>query len=114
MLAPFLGVNRIHELLGKDILDDLNLLPLLDELSGFSSVKPFECVGTITEVKAALNEIAKIERRIPLLVERYLEKDEQSHIDLFGKHLRQFDGEHNVPAELFQQLKETLNDHTGY
>ncbi len=114
MLAPFLGVERVHELIGRAILDDLALEPLLDELSGFSTVKPFECVGTVTEVKAALCEIAKVEKNPPALIQRYLDKEGQFQDDQFGMHLKHFDSENNVPKELFQQLKETLNDHTGY
>ncbi|MEI6900186.1 MAG: hypothetical protein WCL00_09925, partial [Bacteroidota bacterium] len=54
ILSPFLEGERLKMIFGKDLLDDPNLVSLLDELTGISATKPFDCVGTIDEVNAAL------------------------------------------------------------
>lgn len=59
VLAPFIGAARVAELWGTDILNDEELLPELDELLGNTGCKPFECVGTIDEVKLALKLLAE-------------------------------------------------------
>lgn len=54
MLAPFLGPRQLVEIFGDDLFSDRELKGLLDQLTGLSDSKPFDCVGTITEVNAAL------------------------------------------------------------
>jgi hypothetical protein len=54
MMAPFLNRAQAKEIFGGDILDNLENLPLAGELAGFTDAKPWECVGTIDEVSAAL------------------------------------------------------------
>jgi hypothetical protein len=39
---------------------DASLQPILEELNGTAAVKPFECVGTVEEVRACLNATAKV------------------------------------------------------
>ena len=53
-LYPFMGKKRTVAIFKKDLLEDRKLKPLLDELTGKRKFKPFECVGTIEESKAAL------------------------------------------------------------
>ena len=45
---------------GKDLMADTSLQPILEELNGTAAVKPFECVGTVEEVRACLNATAKV------------------------------------------------------
>jgi len=54
ILSPFIKEGRLEEIFGKNLLKDPGLIPVLDQLAGFADTKPFECVGTIDEVKAAL------------------------------------------------------------
>jgi hypothetical protein len=57
ILAPFVGKENIRKIFGEDILNKAELVNYLEELSGFSVQKPFECVGTIGEVNRALTAI---------------------------------------------------------
>ena len=41
---------------GKDLMADESLRPILEELNGTAAVKPFECVGTVEEVRACLKD----------------------------------------------------------
>jgi hypothetical protein len=54
MLAPFVDRARLNRIFGADMLGRAELLPLLERLVGIGDVKPFECVGTVAEVQAAV------------------------------------------------------------
>ena len=54
-LYPFAGKKLTVNIFKKNLLQDASLKPLLGELTGKSKFKPFECVGTIGESKAALS-----------------------------------------------------------
>ncbi|MFH1297379.1 MAG: hypothetical protein ABIJ04_08925 [Bacteroidota bacterium] len=56
MMSAFLKPEQLMEIFRKNILDDISLKPLFDQLIGITPEKPFECVGTISEVNAALVE----------------------------------------------------------
>ena len=53
-LSPFLDEQELKSIFGQNLLKSKNLAPVLDELIGKKKFKPFECVGTIEESKAAL------------------------------------------------------------
>ncbi|MFA9288865.1 MAG: hypothetical protein ACEQSA_03230 [Weeksellaceae bacterium] len=53
MLAAFLSKDELISLFGKNLFADDELLPMYQELLGIEGFKPFECVGTPDEVKAA-------------------------------------------------------------
>ena len=65
ILSPFLSREKLTAIFGKDLMADESLQPILEELNGTAAVKPFECVGTVEEVRACLNATAKV----PELVE---------------------------------------------
>ncbi|MDO8648260.1 MAG: endonuclease domain-containing protein [Candidatus Peregrinibacteria bacterium] len=54
LLAAFLPMKDVARTFGKNLFDDASLLPLYKELLGLEGFKPFECVGTSDETKAAL------------------------------------------------------------
>lgn len=54
--AIFAAWNKpkvLKKIFGKNLFDDKNLLPLFQELWGEKNFKPFDCVGTPEEVRAA-------------------------------------------------------------
>lgn len=59
MLSPYIERKRLAELFGKDLLADEKLIPILRELLGLEETKPFECVGTIWEVRLAMAKTAE-------------------------------------------------------
>jgi len=59
MLAPFLGKKELRNIFGKNLLADPSLVPLYGDLLGFGNMKPFDCVGTFDESRAALYLLAK-------------------------------------------------------
>ncbi len=54
ILSPFLSREKLVAIFGKDLMADTSLQPILEELNGTAAVKPFECVGTVEEVRACL------------------------------------------------------------
>ena len=55
ILSPFLSREKLTEIFGKDLMADMALKPIFEELNGTSAVKPFECVGTVKEVRACVD-----------------------------------------------------------
>ena len=56
ILSPFLSREKLTSIFGKDLMADTSLQPILEELNGTAAVKPFECVGTVEEVRACLKD----------------------------------------------------------
>ncbi len=67
ILAPFMGIKKCSRLFGKNLLDDLSLKTFLNQLCGVVEVKPFECVGTRSEVNWALQRLAPFAQENRLL-----------------------------------------------
>jgi hypothetical protein len=60
------------DIFGKNLFEDVNLIPLFEELIGVRNFKPFECVGTPEEVKEALGKIIeKGEFNASLIIKHY-------------------------------------------
>ena len=54
ILSPFIAPERLAQMFGKPMLDDETLRHEFDQLTGHEATKPFECVGTVSEVNDAL------------------------------------------------------------
>ncbi|MHC1775743.1 MAG: hypothetical protein AB9834_10055 [Lentimicrobium sp.] len=66
MLSAFLGMESADRIIGAAMLDDPAIEHTLDELTGYSEIKPFDCVGTTLEVKQALQMILDQQKNKPL------------------------------------------------
>ncbi len=53
MLAAFIPRRKMVEMFGEDILLRNDLVPMYRDLTGYGTMKPFECVGEFEEVIAA-------------------------------------------------------------
>lgn len=75
ILSPFISSEELCRIFGRDMLNDPNMLSYFIELIGRSEHKPFECVGSIDEVKLAVSlAIRKIEEKaeeLPLLFKEF-------------------------------------------
>lgn len=54
LLSAFLSKKELLEIFGKNLYADEKLLPLFLDILGFGKMKPFDCVGTFDESRAAL------------------------------------------------------------
>ena len=57
MLAPYINPNELENIFGGDIFSNMELKNTLDELLGLKMSKPFECIGTVDEVRAVVNQL---------------------------------------------------------
>jgi UDP-N-acetyl-alpha-D-muramoyl-L-alanyl-L-glutamate epimerase len=54
LLSAFLTEKDLLRVFGRNLFDDKNLVPLFGDVLGFGDMKPFDCVGTFEEARAAL------------------------------------------------------------
>ena len=90
ILSPFLSREKLTSIFGKDLMDDDSLQPILKELNGTVSVKPFECVGTVEEVQACDAAV----------------KGNRNQVDEI---LHRFNDDHFLPEKFEQLLKSHLH-----
>ncbi len=106
-LAAYIDRSKLINIFGQNLFAKPELLPLFQELWGERKFKPFDCVGTPTEVKAALLlSGAKKEWQTDYIV-KYFKKNIGSKIKNPGKlisdALKNKD-EHNIPADFRSTL----------
>lgn len=111
VLSPFLDKKTLIKIFDKELLSDKNLTDTLHELSGISDVKPFECVGTITEVRSTIKNLIlhtdfKAENNILDSVKGLIGNDEVTISELVAS----FNDKHNVPESFLHILKKAIND----
>lgn len=105
ILSPFLSQEKLVSIFGKDLMADESLQPIFEELNGTAPVKPFECVGTVEEVRACM-KVAGISTgsmtagfvKVPELVEE----------PTVEEILNRFNTQHFLPAQFEQILKSRL------
>jgi hypothetical protein len=114
ILAPFIGSDRLEIIFGRNMLNDVDLIPVLNELTGISQTKPFDCIGTIDEVNAALvNLIRKLQDdELPILLCHY--KSSEAYLQYqnfdFKSLLNAFNPDHFLPKEYENLLRSFLHD----
>ena len=78
ILAPFMGIERLTELFGKNLLEDAELSHIFWQFTGAADEKPFDCIGTIDEVNMALCESIRLQqgKELPFLLQNYMNSKE--------------------------------------
>ncbi|MBW6497201.1 MAG: hypothetical protein K0B09_02305 [Bacteroidales bacterium] len=111
ILAPFIKEEKMAAIFGENLFEKVSLAPILDQLTGVAEIKPFECVGTLDEVNAALQEAIrqKKERKLPPLLQHY--KNQQSAIpgqNNFDEFLNDFHEPHALQPRFKTLLQESI------
>jgi hypothetical protein len=113
ILSPYLGEERLTQIFGKDLFYDSSLTPYLRQLTGIDSVKPFECVGTIDEVNASLQQTIAINPsdNLSSLLQYYHQSSlyQPIHQLQFAALLEEFIPEHNLEPQFEQIIKTALS-----
>ena len=105
-LSPFLKRSELTAIFGKDLLKDNDLRHTLDQLDGSVEVKPFECVGTVGEVRACVNKILQTDDN---LRDTILDGVAQTDDMTVEKYVAQFDEGNNLPPLFKNIMKEALD-----
>ena len=75
ILSPFIELDKLTQIFQKNMLEDDKMLEEFKELLGYSSNKPFECVGTYEEVRYACTKTIKRmlnkNEKLPYLLQFY-------------------------------------------
>lgn len=111
---PFLG-EKITKIFGKNILDEEKFVEMGKSLIGAQgSLKPFDCVGTHDEVKAAVYlGIKKAGQKVPLVLQKLtqaISQTDQEMETLAGQILTSWNQENNLPPLYEQLLKQELKN----
>lgn len=110
ILSPFVGIERLTELFGEELLSRSDLSGVFDGLVGLSPVKPFECVGTVEEVRLALAMTAKSLREenkpLPKLLEHFSNSFDIDELCSDKSLLTDFNYENNIPQKFLPGVKE--------
>ncbi len=109
ILSPFIPEIEMVHIFGKNLFELPQMLIYLKELTGIDEVKPFECVGTIDEVNAALHMfIAKQKhQKLPLLIDYYSNTSNYKQGDkiLADKLLNEFNNDHFLEPKFLEIIK---------
>lgn len=106
ILSPFLSKEKLHDIFGQDLLEKESMDKYLRELAGIDENKPFECVGTRSEVLACLKNLAQKQEK-SLLVGRYQEFILENGTDIAAL-LSEWCDDHDVPEEFLPYVREAL------
>ncbi len=110
MLAPFIKKEKMVEIFGENLLDKISLIPLMKQLSGLASEKPFECVGTIDEVNSALSDLwyGKKEEELPVLLQHHREYTGGIRFMGVDQQMNYWDAFNSLSEYFSDMLKESL------
>ena len=112
ILSPFIPMIELVHIFGKNLYELPQMLGYLKELSGIDEVKPFECVGTIDEVNAALQLYISRHKheKLPLLIDYYSNTTNfsQDEARLADKILNEFNNDHFLKPKFLEIIKQKL------
>lgn len=75
ILSTFLSKEKLTAIFGKDLMADASLQPIFEELNGTAAVKPFECVGTVEEVRACMEAVGGNRDGVNEILRRFNEEN---------------------------------------
>lgn len=108
ILSPFLYKEKLINIFEQDLFDRDDLLKTFIELCGYGETKPFECVGTYSEIRFSITKVIKdLEKEgkeLPYLLKYYKENFELSNDEL----LTYYNENNNLPEDFETILKERL------
>jgi hypothetical protein len=103
-LAPFMSPQQLQAIQGADLLDDETQLTGFRKLCGLADHKPFECVGSVAESRAAMKNLAMSplwqSKKIVSAFSEYPEIKCCEELDLAPD----LEAEHCIPGELMARL----------
>lgn len=112
ILSPFLSVNEISEIIGKNMFEDKEMLETFKKLIGLVNEKPFECVGSREEVNfavsAAVNRLLSSDEKLPFLFDFYKNTDLFTEYSSRKNPLYEYYNEKNNLPEEFDKIMRNI------
>lgn len=112
ILSPFVGREDLVAAIGRDMLADASLAGLFDGLTGLSAQKPFECVGTVNEVRAActlaVRRYRAEGRELPALLSRFAGTIRPTPDGELAALFSQFNTDNLIPGEFIPAVNDML------
>ena len=112
IMSYFVDEETMIDVFGANMLDDKGMLNYFLELLGKTDNKPFECVGTIEEVKYVVNGLILRGYDKPYLLDYYKKHFKIEQMD--DSILTKLNDKHNVNDYLFNLLKEEFYNDKQY
>lgn len=110
ILSPFLSREELKNIFGRDMLEDEEMIPLLRQLTGLEEEKPFECVGSRSEINTAITlAIHRLEtagQELPKLFSYYKNLDLYREYTRLGDTCSSYCDRENLLPEDFMALVE--------
>ena len=111
ILSPFIKPDVLVEIFGYNLFENRDLKGYFDELRGEADVKPFECVGTVDEVNAALClAIENYSTKLPYLLDLFKNENSEKLCSKIEKEalLENIETEHYLNENYFNLLLDKL------
>jgi UDP-N-acetyl-alpha-D-muramoyl-L-alanyl-L-glutamate epimerase len=112
ILSPFISEGTLTEIFGKNLFDSKELLPVFNELVGSAENKPFDCIGTVEEINAALcMTISEMDKNnLPFLLKYFVDSEKYMNCKGFyrNKFLKNFEHNNYLKPEHIKLLKSKL------
>jgi len=107
ILSPFLSDEEMINIFGENLYEREDLLNTFIELTGNSTNKPFECVGTYEEVNYAISRKIENTTNLPYLLRYY-----KDNYELIPKNniLTSYNEENNLPEEFINIVRGAINE----
>ena len=112
-LYPFLDRSYLNKIIGKDLFDDVNMLPIYEELTGIRKVKPFECVGTIKENLIAMYlSCKKSEKSKGIILNHFIKNVPQifKYKKESNNFFKEYDERNNIPSEIENKIRKNISN----
>ncbi len=109
ILSPFIEEDELNRIFGEKLLDKESLDKDFRELVGLDDNKPFECVGTRSEVVACLKDYIEKGKK-SMLTERYESEIKAINAKPLNELLREWCSENSVPEVFTGRLKKALEE----
>lgn len=108
MLSAFLSLDKMNDIFGTDMFENIALKNILDGLVSDKFDKPFECVGTKEEINYALyikiNKLKEKNENIPSLLSYYINNYSDIYDNIVKNNIKDnvekyYDLYNNIPME---------------
>ena len=107
IMSPFIDEDELVQIFGEKLLDKESLDKDFRELVGLDENKPFECVGTRSEVAACLQAYIESGKK-SLLTDRYEQEIAKLRTQPLSEMMKEWCDDNCVPEVFVPRLKEAL------